>query len=142
MKRKEKKKEEGKAEAGRLKQGAAGDAPGGGRRRVRRFAPRLPVTCLGFNPLAPIHSLPVFQLLLSLSLSLFHFSLLRVSHPPCANQPRHFGFLNTRDDSRARVNVPRLPLLSLILILLLAVANFIVTTSFCFLRLLLLVDQE
>lgn len=48
LKKKKDKREErrGKAVAGRLKQGAAGDAPGGGRRRVRRFAPRLPVTCL------------------------------------------------------------------------------------------------
>lgn len=37
-------------ETERLKQGAAGDAPGGGRRRVRRFAPRLPVTCPDSNP--------------------------------------------------------------------------------------------
>lgn len=40
-------------ETGRLKQGAAGDAPGGGRRRVRRFAPRLPVTCPRLQPLVP-----------------------------------------------------------------------------------------
>lgn len=41
-------------ETGRLKQGAAGDAPGGGRWRVRRFAPRLPVTCPGSTTPRPI----------------------------------------------------------------------------------------
>jgi len=43
-----------KMETGRLKQGAAGDAPGGGRWRVRRFAPRLPVTCPGSTTPRPI----------------------------------------------------------------------------------------
>lgn len=52
-KREKERRKKGKAKAGRLKQGAAGDAPGGGRRRVRRFAPRLPVTCLSLNPSPP-----------------------------------------------------------------------------------------
>src|SRR5436190_20609093 len=55
-------------ETGRLKQGAAGDAPGGGRLPVRRFAPRLPVTCPDFTTPRPI----TLSLSRALSLSLVH----------------------------------------------------------------------
>lgn len=47
-----------KMETGKLKQGAAGDAPGGGRWRVRRFAPRLPVTCPDSTTPRPISLFP------------------------------------------------------------------------------------
>lgn len=68
-------------ETGRLKQGAAGDAPGGGRRRVRRFAPRLPVTCPDSNPRPISRRGTLFR-----SVSSFLFSF-----PPEPPTVRYFG---------------------------------------------------
>lgn len=85
-----------KTKAGRLKQGAAGDAPGGGRRRVRRFAPRLPVTCLSTPRPHPFSS--------QNSLSFLFPS--DSSPPPREAITRHFRFLNTYEYSPPKLVYP------------------------------------
>lgn len=79
-------------ETGRLKQGAAGDAPGGERRRVRRFAPRLPVTCLGSpQPLVRSLFLSFVAALFFVRFPPFFFSFLQ------SRRLRYFGtFVRSR----------------------------------------------
>lgn len=94
-------------ETGRLKQGAAGDAPGGGRWRVRRFAPRLPVTCPDSTTPGPSLSFSLVVIIFFFVRFLPFFQSRRLRYFGTFVRPRHNKWQYVKNVNALRIERPR-----------------------------------
>jgi len=93
------------------KMGAAGDAPGGGRWRVRRFAPRLPVTCPDSTTPRPISLfLSCRGNLFIRSVSSFFFQSRRLRYFGTFVRPRHNKWQYVKNVNALCIERPRVTL--------------------------------